>query len=148
MMTSTSEGFLLNQRTPAATEPGLDDPCIVAGYTSRLSRAAHYVDDVSDHRARRRCHNANTVWKRRQGAFAISVEEPLGKESGLELLKRELERTGSARLHGLGDELKLAAALVHGDASTHQHRKTIGRTKAKPDDERAQQEAGPRRPSG
>ena len=74
--------------------------------------------------------DADALGERGQRTFAVGVEEAFGEEAGFELFEGELERAGAARLHGFGDELKLAAALVDGDAAAHQHGEAIGRTKA------------------
>jgi hypothetical protein len=58
------------------------------------------------------------------------VEEAFCEQAGFELLEGELEGAGAARLHGLGDELELAAGLVDGDAATDEDGEAVGGTEA------------------
>ncbi len=79
----------------------------------------------------RRCDDADTARKGRQDALSRGVEEPLLLQFLLQLLKRELQRSGADRLERFGDELKLAALFVDRDAATRQDvQRSLG-TKAK-----------------
>ena len=91
---------------------------------------SHDRDDVANHRAGGRCNDADALREGWQRAFAVSIEKPLSKQLGFELLEGQLKRPRAARLHGLGNQLKLAAALVDRDASTNQHSEAVGRAKA------------------
>ena len=128
-MKSTSDGFALNQRMPAAIEPGLDAPCMVAGIHKQVEPrvpSSHNGDNIANHRAGRRSDDADALREGRQLTFAVRVEESFSKQARLELFKRKLKRPGSARLHRLGDELQLASALIDGNASTNQRGETVG----------------------
>ena len=50
---------------------------------------------------------------------------PFREEVGFELFEGELDGAGAARLHGLGDELELAARLVDGDAAPDENGEAI-----------------------
>ena len=76
--------------------------------------AADDVDDVLQRRAGGRGDDADTLRKRRQRSLG-PVEEALRTELLLELLEGPLQRTRAQLLHGLGDELELAARLVDRD---------------------------------
>ncbi len=65
-----------------------------------------------------------------QRAFAGGVEEAFGEQAGFELLVGELKCAGAARLQRFGDELKLAAGLVDGDAAAGEDGETILRAEA------------------
>ena len=103
---------------------GVDEE-VEAGVT-----AADDGDDVADDGAGGRGDDADAARERRQGALAGGVEESLGGEALLELLEGELQGAAAARLHGLGDQLQLATALVDGDAAAHQHGEAVGGAEA------------------
>jgi hypothetical protein len=92
--------------------------------------AANDGSDIADDRAGGRSDDTDALREGGEWALAVGVEEALGEETSFELLERELERTGAARFHGFGDELKLAAALVDGDATADEDSKAICRTEA------------------
>ncbi|MCU1318967.1 MAG: hypothetical protein JWP98_485, partial [Edaphobacter sp.] len=91
---------------------------------------ADYGDDVADDGARGRGDDAEAFGEGGEWALAGGIEEAFGEEAGLELLEGQLEGTGSAWLHGFGDELELAAALVDGDAATDENGEAIGQAEA------------------
>ena len=79
------------------------------------------VEEVADDGAGGRGDDADGAGKGGQRALAVGVEEALGLEALLELLEGQLQRAGADGLHGLGDQLHLAALLVDADAAAHQH---------------------------
>jgi hypothetical protein len=87
---------------------------------------SHDGDNVTNHRTGGRCDDTYALRERWQWTFSRGIKEPFSKQASLELFKRKLKRPGAARLHRLGDQLKLAAALVDGDASAYQHGEAIG----------------------
>ena len=65
-----------------------------------------------------------------QRLFALRGEESLGGELGLELLEGDLQGSGAHRLHVFGEQLHLAASLIHGDASAGDDLHSVLRTEA------------------
>ena len=96
---------------------------------TRMS-AADDLDDVVEDRSAGGGDDTNRARKGGQGTLAGGVEEALGQEAGLELLERKLQGPGTPGFQGLGDELKLAARLVDGDAAAHQNCEAVLRAEA------------------
>src|SRR5947209_6903119 len=90
---------------------------------------SHDRDDVANHRTRGRRNDPDALRKGWQRTFSCRIEESLGKQASLQLFKRKLKRSRTARLHRLGDQLKLPAALVERHTAPHQHSEPIGRPK-------------------
>jgi len=67
----------------------------------------------------------------RQGAFSGSLEQTIGEEFLLELLKGELQRAVTLRLDGFDDELIFAALLIDIDAAAHQNLDAVFRLEFK-----------------
>ena len=82
---------------------------------------ADHVDDVTDDSACRRGDDADACGKGWKRTLPAGIKEAFGLEAGLELLKGKLQGSGSARLNGFGDELKLPARFVDRDPATHQN---------------------------
>jgi len=61
--------------------------------------------------------DADRARMRRQRALERGVEEALGLEASAQPNEPFVQRALAGRLHGLGDELQLAARLVDGDAT-------------------------------
>ena len=92
--------------------------------------AANDLDDVVEHRSAGGGDDANRAREGGQRALASGVEESLGQQARLELFVRKLQGPRAARLQRLGDELKLAARLVDGDAAAHQNGQSVLRLEA------------------
>ncbi len=86
--------------------------------------ASNDLDDVPNGSAGERGDDADAVWKGRQRS-TWAVEETFTAKAVAKLLEGELQCAGAARAQGFGDELKLAAAFVHRDASTNLDREAI-----------------------
>ena len=65
-----------------------------------------------------------------KGFLRSCGEESLGGQLGLELLEGDLQGSGAHRLHVFGEQLHLAARLVHGDASAGDDLHPVLRTEA------------------
>jgi hypothetical protein len=78
-----------------------------------------------------RSSNSDTTGEGRQRTLPSSVEEAFRKQARFELFEGELQRPGTAWLHGLGDKLELTARLIDGDSAPHQHGETILGTEPK-----------------
>ncbi len=86
------------------------------------------VEDVADDGAAGGGDDSEAGGIGRERALAGRVEEALGAEAVGELLEGELEGAVAAWLHGLGDELELAASVVDGDAAADQDGEAVGGT--------------------
>ncbi len=75
--------------------------------------AASDFDDVAEGGALQAGDDADAVGERREGALV--VEEAFAAETVFELLGRGEKSAEAGLLHGFGDELELAAGLVHGE---------------------------------
>jgi len=73
--------------------------------------------DVVERGAGERGDDADRARMRRQRALERGVEEALGLEASAQPNEPFVQRALAGRLHGLGDELQLAARLVDGDAT-------------------------------
>ena len=104
--------------------------------------AAHDRQKVADHRAGRRGDYAHRAWISRQRPFARGVEHALRLEPFLQLLKGQLQRARTHRLHGLGHQLHLAALLVNAHPSAHQHLQAVLRPEAQQQSLAAKQDDG------
>src|SRR5579863_4675822 len=89
------------------------------------------VEEVADHRAGGRGYDADGAREGGQRTLAAGVEEAFGFEFLFELFEGELQRTGSDRLHGLGNQLHLAALLVDADTAADQDVEAVFRAEAK-----------------
>src|SRR3977135_1085678 len=73
---------------------------------------SHDGGNIANHRTGGRCNDTDALREGRQRACSRRIKKPFSKKGGSELFKGELKRPCAARLHRLGDQLKLAAALV------------------------------------
>jgi hypothetical protein len=83
--------------------------------------------NIANHSASGGRDNTDALWKGWQRPFARCVEESFFEQASFELFEGQLERSGTPRLHCLGNNLKLAAALIDRYAATNQYSKTIRR---------------------
>jgi hypothetical protein len=74
--------------------------------------ATNHGDDVADDGSGGRSNDADGAREGWQEAFACGIEEAFGEEACLELFEGQLDPSRSARLHGVSDELELAARFV------------------------------------
>ena len=91
---------------------------------------ANNFDDVVKHRSAGGGDDADRTREGGQRALASGVEEAFGQQARLELFVRKLQSPCAARFQRLGDELKLAARLVDGDAAAHQNGQSVLRLEA------------------
>ena len=92
--------------------------------------AADDGDDVADDGPGGGGDDADAVRERREGAFAVGVEEAFICKAALELLEGKLQGTRSARLQGFSDELELASTFVDGDAAADEDGEAVHRFEA------------------
>ena len=71
------------------------------------------MDNVTDDGARRGSDNRDFLRQKREGALVFLVEQPLGRQSGFELFKSQLEDTYALGLQILYDNLIDPFGLVH-----------------------------------
>ena len=64
------------------------------------------------------------------GRLRSSSKSPSASNRAFKLFKGELKRPCPSRLDGLADQLKLATALIHGDAPADQYSKAVRRSEA------------------
>ena len=62
-----------------------------------------------------------------KGALAAVVEQPLGRQAGLELFQGQIQGPEAKGLHSGRDELELPAGFVQADASLDQHVHAVSR---------------------
>ena len=88
---------------------------------------SHDRQQVPDHRARRRGDDADLPGEERERPLAVGLEEPLGLQPGLQLIKRELERPDPLGLHELDVDLILPATLVNRERPADEDGQTVRR---------------------
>ena len=92
--------------------------------------AAHYLDDVVQHRAGGRRDNTDAVRETRQWSLSCRVEETFRLQFVAELLERKLQSTRASWLDRFRDELELPARLIDRDAAADEDGETVLREEA------------------
>ncbi len=79
------------------------------------------VQDVPDHRTRRRSHDPDHFREKRQGALALEREQAFGRELPLPLLEQRHQRPDACRRQAVDDQLIFRAAREGRDPPARDH---------------------------
>ena len=86
---------------------------------------AEHADDVADHRAGGRTDDADALRMRRQRYLALGTEQAFGAEFFLQCIEGQAQRAIAGRLHGVEDQLVIAAPLEQRDLAAHLDRQAV-----------------------
>src|SRR5690606_41094082 len=86
---------------------------------------AEYADDVADYRAARRADNADVLRVGGKGALAFDGEQPLAGELFFQGLEGQAQGAVAGRLHGIDNQLIVAAPLEQRDLAAYLDRQSV-----------------------